>query len=183
MIHAHVPVILEEILKARGWKYFADIDWTEAFHQIKLADKTSELLSIITILGPIKPKFMMEGVAPASSVLQNVVASIFTPLRQFAITMFDNILTGSDNIHELRDRVEKILDVCLKHNVKLKFAKTHLGHNTAKFFGYELYEQGYRLDATRSSCMLSDPVRILSNMVMANCRNGVNILATTLRIR
>ena len=81
MIHAHVPVILEEILKARGWKYFADIDWTEAFHQIKLADKTSELLSIITILGPIKPKFMMEGVAPASSVLQNVVASIFSPLR------------------------------------------------------------------------------------------------------
>ena len=77
MIQAHVPVILEEIHKAKGWRYFGDIDWSEAFHQIKLGPKTAELMSIITHLGPLQPEFMMEGVAPASSVLQNTVAGIF----------------------------------------------------------------------------------------------------------
>ena len=157
MIHAHVPIILEEIHKAKGWKYFGDIDWTEAFHQIKLAEKTSEMLSIITILGPIKPNFMMEGVAPASSVLQNVVADIFSPLRGKAITMFDNILTGAEDIHELRKRVEAVLDTCYKHNIKLNFKKTHLGKQQAKFFGYELYAQGYRIDEERKRAIADIP--------------------------
>ena len=70
-----------------------------------------------------------------------------------------NKYEGSNNIHDLRERVKKILDVwCVKHNVKLKFAKTHLGHNTAKFFGYELHEHGYRLDETRKQALQDIPL-------------------------
>ena len=65
---------------------------------------------------------------------------------------------GSNNIRELRERVDKILDVCVKHNVKLKFVKIHLGHKTAKFFGYELHEHGYRLDDTRKQALQDIPL-------------------------
>ena len=58
MVQAYTPVVLQELYKARGWQVFADIDWTEAFHQIRLDEATSEMLSIITTIGPMKPRFM-----------------------------------------------------------------------------------------------------------------------------
>ena len=158
MIHAHVPVILEEINKAKGWRVFADIDWKAAFHQIPLHKDTSDKLTIITLVGPVSPLFMMEGVAPASSVLQNIVAELFSSLSDISICMFDNILTGAADDDELLTRVKKIVQVCVKHNIVLNFKKTFLGFTTAKFFGYELSEKGYKIDKTRVSALEAIPM-------------------------
>ena len=46
-----------------------------------------------------------------------------------------------------------MLDLCVKHNIKLNFKKTNLGHKTAKFFGYELFENGYRIDDGRKKAI------------------------------
>ena len=43
MVQSYVPVIMDELYRAKGWKYFADIDWRAAFHQIPLAKRTSKL--------------------------------------------------------------------------------------------------------------------------------------------
>ena len=61
---------LLEFVKLKGFKYFCDFDLTNVFHQFKLDEKTSELLSIMTIAGPIRPLFMPEGISPASAILQ-----------------------------------------------------------------------------------------------------------------
>lgn len=157
MIQSYVPIILDELHKANGWVFFGDIDWREAFHQVLLEPKTSEMLSIITILGPLKPRFMMEGVSPASNVLQNIVAEIFNPIRNESICAFDNILTGGETLDDLFDRVVKILQICCTHNVKLNFSKTFLGFTKAKFFGYEIDKTGYRIDESRKSALTKIP--------------------------
>ena len=157
MIQAHVPVILEEINKAKGWSVFADIDWAQAFHQVPLHPDTSDKLSIITIKGPVSPKYMMEGVAPASSVLQNIVSELFEPVHETSICMFDNILTGASTDSELLVRVKQIVDICVKHNIVLNFKKSFIGWPTAKFFGYELFEGGYRIDRKRIESMQQIP--------------------------
>ena len=157
MIQAHVPVILEEINKAKGWSVFADIDWAQAFHQVPLHPDTSDKLSIITIKGPVSPRYMMEGVAPASSVLQNIVSELFEPVHETSICMFDNILTGASTDAELLVRVKQIVDICVKHNIVLNFKKSFIGWPTAKFFGYELFEGGYRIDRKRIESMQQIP--------------------------
>jgi hypothetical protein len=138
MIQAYTPIILHELHKSEGWEYYGDIDWSEAFHQIRLSDKASNMLSIVTTIGCIRPRFMMEGVSPASSVLQNAVSQIFGPMRDESICIFDNILTGGTK-EQLRLRTQKLLKICYDHNVRLNFKKSFLGHGTAKYFGYELY--------------------------------------------
>ena len=158
MIQAHVPVILEEINKASGWKVFADIDWKSAFHQVPLHPKTSEYLTVITILGPVSPKYMMEGVAPASSVLQNLVAELFASVNNISICMFDNILTGAEDDKELLRRVKLIVEICVRHNIVLNFSKTFLGRTWAKFFGYELSQAGYKIDTARCKAMSEIPM-------------------------
>ena len=156
MIQAHTPVILQELHKAQGWEVFADIDWTEAFHQIRLDAATSEMLSIVTTIGPMRPRFMMEGVAPASSVLQNAVSQIFATIRSESICIFDNILTGGTK-ETLVTKVKDVVDLCYKHNIHLNFKKTWIGQDTANYFGYELFNKGYRIDNSRKSAIKALP--------------------------
>jgi len=47
--HAYIPDVKEELAKLRNFKYFCDFDLTNAFHQFRLDEKTSKLLSIMTI--------------------------------------------------------------------------------------------------------------------------------------
>ena len=81
MIQSYVPIILDELHKANGWVFFGDIDWREAFHQVLLEPKTSEMLSIITILGPLKPRFMIDCVSASFNVLQYIIAELLNPTR------------------------------------------------------------------------------------------------------
>ena len=167
MIQAFTPVILDELYKAGEWEFFGDIDMTEAFHQVKLDEETSRMLTIITTIGPIKPRFMMEGVAPASSVLQNTVTTLFESIRSTSICIFDNILTGGDKT-SLRLRVSAVLDLCYKHNIRLNFKKTFLGFKKAKYFGYELFKGGYRIDESRKAALKSIPFPETTNTKKAN---------------
>ena len=158
MVQSYVPVIMDELYRAKGWKYFADIDWRASFHQIPLAKRTSKIMTLMTVLGPLRPKFMMEGVNLASNVLQNIVAEIFDPLREEGIFMFDNVLMGAETTDELFTKVEKFLDICIERNVKMNFSKTWIGFNKATFFGYVLDEHGYRLDESRKKAIADIPM-------------------------
>ena len=158
MVQSYVPIILDELYRAKGWKYFADIDWRAAFHQIPLAKRTSKIMTLMTVLGPLRPKFMMEGVSLASNVLQNAVSEIFDPLREEGIFMFDNVLMGAETTDELYDKVNKFLDICIERNVKMNFTKTWIGFNKATFFGYVLDEHGYRLDESRKKAIGEIPM-------------------------
>ena len=156
MIQAYTPIIQHELHKSKDWEYYADIDWTEAFHQIRLSPKKSDMLSIVTTIGCMRPLFMMEGVSSASSVLQNAVSQIFGPMRKESICIFDNILTGGTK-EQLRQRTKELLALCYKHNVRLNFKKSFIGHRTAKYFGYELFHNGYRIDNRRKAALEEIP--------------------------
>ena len=97
----------EELAKIRQFKYFCDFDLTNAFHQFKLDDATSELLSIMTIEGPIRPRFMPEGISPASSILQNHVRAIFHEFKDDSLIMFDNLTIGAHTLDELFAKQQK----------------------------------------------------------------------------
>ena len=158
MVQSYVPIILDELYRAKGWKHYADIDWKAAFHQIPLSERTSKLMTLMTVLGPLRPKFIMEGISLASNVLQNAVAEIFESLREDGIFMFDNVLMGSETTDELFEKVNKFLDICIERNVKMNFAKTWIGFDKATFFGYELSSNGYRLQSSRMEAINEIPM-------------------------
>ena len=65
-VHAGTKVVEEK----------REIDLTNAFHQIRIGDETSAKLSIQTPWGQVQPKFMPEGVAPASIYLQHKMRTL-----------------------------------------------------------------------------------------------------------
>ena len=72
-----IPYPLKKIQGAQKFLYFCDIDMTNNFHQFLLDEDTSSKLSIQTELGLVRPRFMPEGISPASMLLQRTVLSIF----------------------------------------------------------------------------------------------------------
>jgi hypothetical protein len=72
-----IPIVQHELTKAAKFKVFVDLDMANSFHQIPISQKFSELLSVQTPWGLVRPKFLPEGVGPASGLLQNIVREIF----------------------------------------------------------------------------------------------------------
>jgi hypothetical protein len=153
--HYPIPHVPDTIQKAQGFKYFIDLDLQNAFHQVPLGPKTRRLLGIRTPWGLFEPKFLPEGVGPASSYLQKVVVDIFADMQDFTITIFDNILICANTLDELYTNFERVLDRCIERNVYCKFSKTFLGLTEATFFGYKIRHDGYELTSDRKEAIMT----------------------------
>jgi hypothetical protein len=56
-----IPIIHHELIKAAKFKVFVDLDMANSFHQIPLSREFSDLLSVKTPWGLVRPKFIPEG--------------------------------------------------------------------------------------------------------------------------
>lgn len=136
--HFPIPRPFYELEKMRQYSVFADIDWTNSYHQFLLSPKTSKMLSVQTPWGQVEPIFMPEGISPASGILQSVVREIFadTSCEQWLCGIFDNILVGGTGWEDLFEKIKWVVQRAIERNVILKFKKTWLGFDHAEFFGY-----------------------------------------------
>ena len=156
--HYYIPHVMHELEKAAKFKYFIDLDWTNSFHQILLGEKTSNLLSVVTPWGLKRPKFLPEGVAPASGTLQKMVMSIFQDFGEWTVAIFDNLLVLVDDYEDGIRKLELIIDRCYERNVVLKFSKSWIGFQIAKFFGYKVTPGKYELDEDRKQAVMDAPM-------------------------
>ena len=131
-----MPLPMYELPKASRFRIFIDVDMANSFHQFLLSLRTSQLLTVATPWGSYRPKFLPEGVSPASAVLQKAVMSMFSDFEEWTIVIFDNILICAHDYDDAYRKLELFLDRCIERNVILKFTKTFIGFPYAKFFGY-----------------------------------------------
>ncbi len=152
----HVQHTLETLVR---WNIFLDFDLVNSFHQFKLGKVTSERLSIQTVWGQYAPVFMPEGIGPASGYLQKFLSQIFEDYIKegWCIVIFDNLLAMASDYDDAYQKVDKILDRCVKHNIYLKFSKTWLGFKHANFFGYVCRQGHYELSPERKATIEQFP--------------------------
>ena len=87
-----IPNVQCEIERACVCRLFIDADLTNRFHQIPLGEKTRPKLAVQTLWGLVQPRFLPEGVSPASGYLQLYVMKLFADLADWIILIFDNVL-------------------------------------------------------------------------------------------
>jgi hypothetical protein len=120
-----------------------------SFNQFKLGPKTSERLWIQTVRGQYAPKFLPEGVGPASFILQQAVNEIYRDFDEWMIVIFDNLLILANDYNDAHSKIEKFYDRCIDWNVFLNFSKTWLWFKEVNFLGYECKENSYQLSSQR----------------------------------
>jgi hypothetical protein len=143
--HGYIPDVKKLLGRLRNAKYYLDIDLSNAFHQIRLAEESANKLSLATPWGQVRPRFLPEGVKPASHQLQKTVNEIFAPLADDAILAFDNILLMADTMDKAVELLEKVLKLCIDRNVYLKLSKSNIIVQECTFFSYKVTPQGLQM--------------------------------------
>jgi hypothetical protein len=151
--HYPIPHVQRSLEKIRPYKIYLDLDLVNSFHQFRLAHKTSQYLSVQTPWGQVAPKFMPEGVSPATFVLQEAVTKIFAGFEDWTIVLFDNILVLAHDYDDAYRKLDQILDRCREYNLYLKFSKTWLGFHKVHFFGYDCVHNSYSISPDRQQAL------------------------------
>ena len=148
-----IPIIQHELIKAAGFKVFVDLDMANSFHQIPLSKEFSDILSVKTPWGLFRPKFLPEGVGPASGLLQHIVRDAFSDFEAWTIVIFDNFLILANDYDDAYQKLEKVLNRCTEYGIVLKLKKSWIGVDTVTFFGYEVKHNQWKLSDTRKSAI------------------------------
>ena len=154
-----IPVVAHELAKAAQFKVFVDLDMTNSFHQIPLSEEASKLLSVQTPWGLVRPKFLPEGVGPASGLLQSIVREIFNfeDFEKWTIVIFDNFLVLADSYEDAANKLERVIARCAEFGVVLKMKKSFIGASKVTFFGYEVTHGKWELSQSRKDAISAMP--------------------------
>jgi len=152
-----IPDIIKEMHKAGKCKVFIDLDMRNAFHNLRLHPSASEILSVQTPFGQFQPRFLPEGVAPASGILMSVMTDIFGDYLDWIIVIWDNILICAVDFQDAFDKLKLVIQRCKERDVYLKLSKSWFGFPHAEFFGYLCREGSYSLTADRIKEVTSIP--------------------------
>jgi hypothetical protein len=153
-----IPHVQKELDKIRGFRVYIDLDLVNSFHQFPLGPITSSFLSLVTPWGQVQPKFLPEGVTPASGLLQEHMVRIFEDFAEWSIVIFDNLLLLAHDYADAYRKLELILDRCIARNLFLKFSKSYIGFTEVKFFGYCCKHQSYGLSQDRKDGIMQIPM-------------------------
>jgi hypothetical protein len=140
-----IPIVTHELTKAAKFKVYVDLDMANSFHQIPLSEEFSNLLSVQTPWGLVRPKFLPEGVGPASGLLQSIVRKVFKDFEDWTIVIFDNFLILADNYEDAYNKFDLVVKRCNDYGIVLKMKKSFIGVDTVTFFGYEVSHGKWKL--------------------------------------
>ena len=154
-----IPIVQHELTKASQYKVYVDLDMTNSFHQIPLSEKSSNLLSVQTPWGLVRPKFLPEGVGPASGILQSIVKEVFDfeDFPDWTIVIFDNFLILANDFEDAATKLERVIARCAQFGVVLKIKKSFIGYDKVTFFGYEVSEGQWKLSDSRKAAIEALP--------------------------
>lgn len=150
-----IPHVQQSLAKAAGWKIFVDLDMTNSFHQIPIDEFSSNLLSVSTPWGLFRPKFLPEGVGPASGILQSIVRRIFADFEAWIIVIFDNFLVLASDYQDAITKLKLVLHRCQINGLILKMKKSWIGTDVVTFFGYEVHPGSWQLSDSRKAAISS----------------------------
>jgi hypothetical protein len=113
--HYPIPHVFRNLEKICNFKVFLDFDMANSFHQIKLSKHTSAMLSesVQTPWGHVQPKFLPEGVGPASGILQKFVHEIFDEFDEWTIRIFDNLLVLAHDYNDACVKAKLVINKCI----------------------------------------------------------------------
>jgi len=152
-----IPIVKHELMKAQRYSVYVDLDMANSFHQIPLDEQFSNILSVQTPWGLVKPRFLPEGVGPASGLLQSLVSKIFAEFEDWTIVIFDNFLILAEDYEDAYVKFDKVLKKCSEYGIVLKMKKSWIGVDTVTFFGYEVTKGKWKLSDSRKAAIAEMP--------------------------
>lgn len=136
-----IPCVEDLFVEIGGHELYSVIDLTGAFQQLKLSDKSSELVTINTHVGLFQFLRLPFGIKVASAAFQRVIDQI---LKQFpwAKAYIDDIIVTAHSRAEMEDRLGKLFDALHKCGAKVNLHKCKFFERRIEFLGHVVSREG-----------------------------------------
>lgn len=148
--HYPMPHIEQELTKTQGSKVFCEVDFLHGYWQLPLAEKSQELMSIITPDGIMTPTRVPHGTTNATAHMQaQITKSIPEDLRAHVLSWVDDVLIHAKTFDELLGAIRRLFQVFVQLNFKLHPAKCNLFTKFVRWCGRIISEHGITFDPKR----------------------------------
>lgn len=146
--HFHIPTFEEISAELAEAKWFSTLDANHAFWQIKLTEKSSDLVTFGTPFGRYKFMRMPYGISSASEIFQRCFMEMYGDVEGVSVYIDDVIIWGRNKM-EHDKRLEEVLKIARDRNLKFNLNKCKISRNEVPFLGHIFSDQGIRLDENR----------------------------------
>jgi len=126
-----IPDINASIQAFAGYKIFAELDLTMAFHHLPQDKESQQKLAISTPYAVYMPQFLPEGISIGTSALMQLMHSTFGDMASVTL-IHDNILVAAMDEAELLSQVKQVLHKCIEVEIQLKTTKSGFGMQELK---------------------------------------------------
>merc|ERR1712215_327267 len=115
-------------------KYFASFDATSDFHQIRVDESSSKLMTIVTQFGTYRYTVLGQGICSAQDLFNYITDGSTILEAEFKVLKnIDDFLLYGNTLEDLELQIEKLIKLCSKINLKQAPSKFVL--NTSVKFG------------------------------------------------
>lgn len=147
ILRRHFPLTTIEEISAdiKGSKFFALLDCTKGFWQIKLSERTQKILTFATPWGRYSFKRLPFGVSSAPEIFQEILTNLLSKIKNVRVSI-DDIFIHAKSREELRKTVGEVIETLNKSGFKLNKNKCILEARRIKFLGHIVSANGLEAD-------------------------------------
>ena len=145
-------------------------DLVEAYHQLYLALASRKYTEHHTSLGSVQYVKMPQGLVGASQRMARCQAALFGHLQN-VFGFFDNNAGAAHTTEALLKNFSAFLEVCEKHNVKLKASDLMFGLNSLPWIGHLVQHKAVSVDPTMRAALCSMPFPMERSLVASFARS------------
>lgn len=141
---------LEEIkTKLCGAKWFSALDLSNAFHHIRLSEKSSSMTTFMTPDGMYKFNRLVFGVNCAPEIFQREMERILEGITNIVVYI-DDILIYARSLGELEEVMLMVMTRLKENNLTLNQAKCQFKKESLTFLGHKLTSEGLHVDERKT---------------------------------
>lgn len=147
ILRRHFPLSTIEEISAdiKGSEFFALLDCTKGFWQIKLSKRTQKILTFATPWGRYSFKRLPFGVSSAPEIFQEILTNLLSKFKNVRVSI-DDIFIHAKNRKELHKTVSEVIEVLKISGFKLNKNKCIFEAKKLKFLGHIVSAKGLEAD-------------------------------------
>lgn len=152
-----LPRIDELIFNLQGSKMYSKLDLAQAYQQVRLDEKSHELVTISTHKGLFRYTRLPYGVASAPGKFQKIMEALLQHIPKTAVFLDDILIGGADQT-EHRQLLNKVLTTLEMAGFKLAFEKCEFEKTGLTYLGYKITDKGISTCESLTNAIKNAPI-------------------------